>query len=62
MKMNRTTRYTDRANGQAAYFASAVFPAGFETTTGMCVLAAASAVAPVTLGAPCCPSWLSAPR
>jgi hypothetical protein len=35
MKMNRTTRYTDRAAGQAAYFASAAFPAGFETTTGM---------------------------
>jgi hypothetical protein len=35
MKMNRTTRYTSRAAGQAAYFASGVFPKDFETTTGM---------------------------
>lgn len=35
MKINRTTRYTDRAAGQAAYFASGTFPASFETTTGM---------------------------
>lgn len=35
MKMNRTTRYTNRAAEQAAYFASGVFPTNFETTTGM---------------------------
>lgn len=35
MKMNRTTRYTDRAAGQANYFATGVFPTSFETTTGM---------------------------
>lgn len=35
MKMNRTTRYTSRATGQANYFASGVFPVDFETTTGM---------------------------
>lgn len=35
MKMNRTTRYTNRAAGQTAYFANGVFPKDFETTTGM---------------------------
>jgi hypothetical protein len=35
MKVNRTTRYTNRAADQNAYFASGVFPANFDTNTGI---------------------------
>lgn len=35
MKVNRSTRYTDRKAQQDAYFRSGVFPASFETSTGI---------------------------
>jgi hypothetical protein len=35
MKINRTTRYTNRATVQGNYFASGVFSANFETDTGI---------------------------
>jgi hypothetical protein len=35
MKVNRTTRYTNRRADQAAYFASGVFPTNFDTNTGI---------------------------
>jgi hypothetical protein len=35
MKVNRTTRYTNRAAEQNAYFASGTFPASFDTNTGI---------------------------
>lgn len=35
MKVNRSTRYTDRKAQQAAYFNTGVFPGSFETSTGI---------------------------